>query len=291
MASPILKTTPTIYGSSFRNDNDLGIDHSPSSNTTINTKFGIHENTAVTAGSRMAIGYYSIGNGALRPSATASDGSFGFGSIPHLGKNAWLYNALPFVLKHTSEDLSPAERANYAMRVPVELDGEYYWAYYLRKIVIAQSENTFSEITVADGRITATEPFVPTIANLSPTKPDFVLSEAIQTDGSYYQVIKPLDISFTENDSVLFSEVIDLLYEDPANRGIISEIGLVAGYPNTVPLLDENKAPISGNYTELLKAITTDIINVEALNVNASSEGFDFTIDLGSTIPKYHRAT
>lgn len=290
MTKVILKTTPTLYGSAFRNDNDLGLQHTPAVNTTINQKFDIHHTTTPTVGTRMAIGYYCMGNGALRSVPNVVDDTLSFGSVHHRPKNASLYNLLPFVAKHVSEDLSPAERLNYAMRVPVEIEGEYYWFYYLRKIIPTASENLFSEIVVSNGVITNTIPYTPTVADLSPVKPNFNINEAIPSTGNFYQVVKPLDISFTSDDVVLFNEALQLIYGDSDNRGIISELGLVAGYANTVPLLNENRVPVAGTYVESIRSIITDILNLDATNISSSTDGLRFIIDLGSTIPKYEKA-
>lgn len=290
MASIILKTTPQMAGVAFRNDNDLGRDHSPASNSTLNEKFGIHNTTPVTPGTRMAIAYFGIGNGALRAEPNAIDGSVNLSSVHHRPVNASLYNLLPFVIKHSTEDLSAGDRAKYGMRVPIQISGEWYWAYYLRKIVVGNAQNLYNEITVANGLVTARIPYLYTTANLSPTKPDFSIDEAVPSEGNFYEVVRPLDVSFTATDAVLFTEALEILYGDAANKGVISEMCMVAGYANTVSLLNESKAPIAGTYVECLKAIVTDIFNLEPTSFTGANEGIDFTIDIGATIPKSEQA-
>lgn len=290
MSSIILRTTPQLPGVAFRNDSDLGRDHNPSTNSTLNEKYAIHSTTPITPGTRMAIRYYCIGNGALRAEPNAIDQTINLSSVHHRPINAALYNMLPFVVKHETEDLTVGERADYAMRVPLLISGEWYWAYYLRLIDVGTSENLYSEITVANGVVTTRTPYVYTSANLSPTKPDFNINEAVPSEGNFYEVVRPLDISFSATDSQRFTEALEIIYGDASNKGVVSELGMVAGYANTVSLLNTSKAPVAGSYTECLKSIITDICNLDPTNFSSANEGIDFTIDLGSTIPKSEQA-
>jgi len=89
-----------------------------------------------------------------------------------------------------------------------------------------------------------------------------------------------LDLGFVAE----FMEAVKILYDNPY-YGVISEIALVAGVDQTVPLLQPGGGS-AGSYSEVLGATVTSFVS-DNFPVAFANKGFDFNLDMGASEPLF----
>jgi len=279
----MLTITRSIYGAQLQSNLYLGLPHVPPANTTINELFNIHNQTNTLSTEIPSLSFFCIGNGGHRWQVNG-DGIGKTSPIPHRAYDAGLYRYLPFVLRPANNDLTTLERNNYAMRVPITVDGTVYWAYYLKTFDKTSISSQLKQIVVLNG-IKTVSAFVPNNGNLTPQVPTIPSNGAITTDGTYLAVTSTLDLSLTVDDATELSNVADILYNDP-DLAIISEIGLVTGIRKSVSLLTTSGQVGTGNYYEALKAQIASYTNTYH-QMSYGNQGIDLFLDLGATEPLF----
>lgn len=278
-----LSITRSVNGAHLQTNLYMGLTHVPQANTTLNELWNVHNNTTTGTTENPYIEYYCIGNLGHR-FETGSDSIPYTSAVQHRASDSGLYRFLPFVVRPINDDLSPTERQNYGMRVPITISGVKWWAYYLKRIIRTNITPQVKKIVVENGIATVTE-FIPDNSNLTPTPPEVPSSGAITTDGTFFSVTATLDLSFSADDVTKLINVADVIYGN-SNLAVISEIGLVSAIRKSVALLDSNLQPVTGNYFEALKAQITSFAN-GYYPVQFSNQGFSFLLDLGATEPLF----
>ena len=114
-------------------------------NTTINFKRNIEANT--TPANLPTISYFGIGINGFK---NLNDQNL---SAPYRPSsyNMDLYEPLPFRVVPASEDLTPVEQSQYRIRVLQEVNGEFYWCYYLKKLTILGNRIKIVETNLTTG--------------------------------------------------------------------------------------------------------------------------------------------
>src|SRR5690606_18437856 len=102
-------------------------------NTTLNERFDIESGTLPANGVLPTLHYMGIGNGGHKM-VVGAGGMSKPEPIQHLATDASAFNPIPFVIREPINDLTPAERANYALRKETIINGTAYVSYYLRRI-------------------------------------------------------------------------------------------------------------------------------------------------------------
>ena len=160
----------------------------PRPETTLNHKYGIYADQIPTNEAPQAR-YAGIG---IR--GCYSTGSE-YGTRPYYPQpsNLDLYKPIPFRLVLADEDLTPSERARYRMRVPMQINGINYIAYYLKLITFDEyidvkitSGGSASNFNFDSGMLTP-EPVKITAGGSDPENNDFVTVAAngtIEVTGS-----------------------------------------------------------------------------------------------------------
>lgn len=284
MATPNLHlTTRTIYGSHMQTTASLGLPYTPLPLSTLNEKWNIHNQTAYPSTDRPRIEYYCIGNGGHRTQVGA-DGIGYFAPIPHRASDAALYKFLPFVMRPITEDLSVVERERYGMRVPIDVSGTRYWAYYLKRLDLNNVEAQVRKSIVTNGVSVVTE-FEPDSTNLSPTPPTIPSTGVISTNGEFLSVIATVDLSFNQLDVSELVNVCRILFDNEL-MAAISEVGLVSGIRRAVSLLDVNAQPTVANYYECLGAVIVSHTTAY-YPVGMSNEGVELKVHVGANEPMF----
>lgn len=272
-------TVRTIYGSALQSALLLGIPYSIKEFTTLNEKLGIQNGVSPQPNIYPRVNYFCIGNGGHQM-------TMGADNIPlskinqHKASDAALFKHLPFILRIPGNDLTAAERANYALRKEENINGTIYIAYYLRRIDMTEVASELNYRTVVNGVITST-PFVPTSSMLSPT-PAVINNTGVNTISSDYITVSSLvSVGFTAIEIAELLNVANVLYGNES-YAIISEIGLCSGVDKVI-----NVTPSSGgsfNFNEAIAVQITSFINAfhVAQYVN---EGITKTLDLGVNEP------
>lgn len=272
-------TTRTVYGAYLQTCKQIGLPFVVAPNTTLNQKFGIFQNEIPDANVYPNMRYISIGNGGHQGELGA-DGAFLL--VPKLFRatNASLYNPLPFILRPIGNDITPAERLEYALRRLEVYDGVTYIAYYLKRLDLTNVAAQMSLTTVENGISTST-PFVPDSSMLNPTPPTQPSSGVIVTSGMYVSAKAPISIILDSIDIGEFLNVIDIKYKD-RRYAVLSELALCSAVDKVVTITDPGATPF--NMTEAVAVQVCDFANAAAL-LQFNNERVEFGLDIGATEP------
>lgn len=272
------KITRTALGAQLQTNHFLKLPHIVSPNTTLNQKFDIHNNIALTEDDMPSADYYAIGNGGHAY-------TIGINNIPlidpvlHKSRSAALYNHLPFVLRLPTDDLSPTQRNNYRLRKNITIGSQTYIAYYLRKIDKTNTESTLQLKEVVDDVVTST-PFAHTLQDLSPTPPVIDNEGNNTTTGNYLSATARITFSMNEFDITEFLNVANIMYNDDS-YAIISEIALCSGVDRTVNGVFNG---INSSYVEAIGVQCASFIN-SMFMAKFMGSSFNIEMDVGSTEP------
>jgi len=273
--------TRTIYGSTLQTYLFVGKPVRYIDNTRLNERFDIEKDTLPTTNQLPKMGYFAIGNGGHR--AIVGENNITINNpVIHQATDASCFNPLPFVLVEPSADLAPADRANYALRKQVVIQGKTYIAYYLRRI--ANIPNLVDmELRVVDGESVVSEPFVPTQDNLFPTPPDLSPDNINVLSGKYATASLKLLLGFSRTEIDHLRNVAKIMYGSEL-YAIISEIAMVSAvdYPVQVTV------PGGGNFTfnEVIGAQIVAHVNVYYQMVYNNDE-LNIAIDAGAQEPLF----
>lgn len=279
MATTPRNITRTINGSRILAGLQQGKPFVHVPNTTLNEALGIHAGVQPTDGDTPRVRYYGIGiDGHVN--RTGTDGSHYPQARQHSPDDFGLYKQIPFVLRSPGEDLTPAQRGKYGLRKIIQVNGENFIAYYLKRIPINAEAVKMLHNTVVDG-VTTTVPFVPSNANLHPQPVEPSEVNVVSTNGTYLTTSAQMDITFDANDVSELLEVAKIMFGSE-NRALISEIALVAGCDRVLSITDPAQSPFNMNEV-VMAQITTHITGLWP--VAFSSDGFHYGLDLGGNEP------
>ena len=270
--------TRTVYGAYLQTSKLLNLPFEMITNTTLNEKLGIQAGIEPQQGAMPYVQYFTIGNGGHR-NVTGADGVPYTTPIQHRSSDAALFNHLPFVLRQPNNDLSPAERAKYALRREETHGGLTYYAYYLRRLDLSAVDNVMNRTTVVDGA-SNTLPFSPSNSNLNPEKPETNPSEVEESTGDYLSTSAIVTVNFDEDDVAELIHVAEVIYNNEL-LAVISEIGLCSGVDKTVTY------SVPGgdfNFNEAIAVqINSHITSFYSMAFN--NNGFQFQVEMGATEP------
>lgn len=268
----------TIYGSALQTALMFELPLDIKINTTLNEKFNILENFTLEPGVLPKVGYFCIGNGGHKV-ITGADGIPYTSPIGHRSSDAALFNHMPFVIRDIDNDLTIAAREQYALRTEIEVNGEPFIAYYLKRIDLSLTEQVMEHSNVIAGQETTKE-FIPDESMLSPTHPEIPNTGVITTDGNYLSTSALIVLNFDDEDVAELINVSNIMYGN-SDRAIISEIGLCSGI-DKVTSANYNTGQI--NYRE---AIAVQVVSFVTgyYPVGYSNRGFELSIEAGATEP------
>ena len=273
--------TRTIYGSKLQTAMLLGKTPVIDTNTTLNEKFGIQANVNPSAADKLAAKYLAIGIGGHR-SIAGAEGITYTASRRHRASDATCFKHMPFVLRRINNDLTVDERAKYALRREETHGGLQYYAYYLKRIELADVVPAM-QYTVVDNGVETTQPFVPTNSNLNPVQTDLTNTEVVSTSGNYLSVSAVIPINFTQADVEEYKAVARILYDNEL-MAIISELAICSGVDRNV------QGTVNGSNFTYAEAVAVQILThiTTYYSVGFTNEGFDFTFEMGETEPMFN---
>jgi hypothetical protein len=278
--------TRTVYGSYLQTCQYLNERITILPFTTLNEKLGILKDSVMAEGEVPAVKYIAIGNKGHKFSIGA-EGVAKTEELEHRPTDAALYNQIPFVLRPASSDLTPSERAKYALRKEVTVSGDTYIAYYLKRIPASTSSPEMVYKSVYTDPATNTtntvfEAFVPSSRNLNPEPPDLTNNAAIATTGDYVSSTAKISLDLSPEEVQEILDACNILYGDPA-YAIISEIAICSGV-DRVYSLDYNG--VVSNYAEAnFVQICSFIFSM--ISLQHSVNGVKSILDIGSTEPLF----
>lgn len=271
---------PTIYAAHLQTCLFHRLPYTPLQYTTLNERLGIQSGVALPSGQYPVVGYYAIGDGG-HTHTVSGDGASVLALRQHQPSDAGLYNQMPFVLRRTTDDLAPIDRARYALRKEETIGGVTYIAYYLRRIDLSALTVSLQRRTGSGANVTTTN-YTPTAANLTPTPAVLSNSNVNVVTSDMLMAFTPLNITMTATDLAEYMNVAQIKYGDPM-RAIISESALVCGLDKVITV----SAP-SGpfNFTEVICAqITAHIADYQAVAFNNAS--ITKSLDSGANTPLF----
>ena len=304
MSDAVRTVIRTIYSAKLQTSQTLKIAHEIEENSTLNEALNVadiipFQPTPQTSGAQLAqsynpeadtskvgIQYWCIGNGGHDMMTSGGQAGPYPSEKLHRSSDSGFYNQIPFVVKHVDQDLTREQREVYRLRKILFIEGEYYAAYYARKLPVQNVAPRMLQTKIQNGIATTTE-FVPTLNNLNPVDP--ILGQ--ENDGSYLSVSSTMSVDFNAQDVAWLQEACELLY-GTSRAAIISELGICSGVDK--PIIQEY--PINGTQTStniqtqgLVEAVGVQVncfINY-LFSANHSNQGFSFDFDIGAAEPLF----
>lgn len=310
MASRII--TRTVTGSALQTERGLGLKHNVGEYTTLNQ--AISERTIIsnlpepltkgmevlpnynyeTDSDRLFTQYICIGNGGHR-NITGSENSNSSNvlngvpytvPVPHLATDTGLYNMMPFLVRPVTNDLTIAQRRDYALRRTIEKDGILYAAYFARKLDFDRVTPVINITHVVDGESSTME-FVPTINNLRPTHP----TEDTSYDASYANVTASVTVIWDEDQIQDIKDACRILYGSE-NYAIISEIQVCSAVEKPITQKYPNsgaQAPTNVAANTFFEAVACQVVMHISTYVPISfaDREYKLELDLGATEPLF----
>ena len=278
--------------SALQNNNVVPFQPTPSTAGMETVESGAQPATAYNASTDtndLKLNIYCIGNGGHQ---MLSDNGVPYTDpIPHQPSDSCAYSLIPFVVVPVASDLSPSTRTNYRLRKVIELNSVLYAAYFAKVLDVSSSAPSTVMNTVSNG-ITTPSSFVPGPSNQAPNKNNAI---GAQNNGSYLSVTSTLGIAFSADDVNNLIAACELLYGS-ANFAVVSEIILATSVDKPVTGQYPNSgtqtvgSPSSGGLFEAIGAQASVIIS-DYYPVNNLTQGFNITLDVGTTEPLFGSPT
>jgi hypothetical protein len=273
--------TRTGYNNMLQTAMLLGAPYTWLPNSTLNERLTIQAKVYPASDVYPRLKYVCIGNGGHTMSVGA-DGVAAPDPTQHIGTNSGLFKPLPFVLREVTNDLTDAERVNYALRREETWNGRRYYAYYAKRIDTSNVVPKLEYIQVRDG-VTTTEDFVPDSSDLNPVPQDLSPDGVNTTNGDYIATSAKLPLDFDANDMTELRNVGMVIYGEE-KRAIISEIALCTGVDKQVSVTTGGNATVMFN-----EAIGVQISSFVSSFIQSKYQksGEDVLLDIGATEPLF----
>lgn len=270
--------TRTIYSSHLSTCKMLNRPFTVLPNSTLNQKFNLHANELPATNEYPMLGYIGIGNKGASYEMTTS-GYILTTPIPHLARDASLYNFIPFLVRDINNDISSTERLKYRLRVPLTINGTTYVAYYLRTLDIQNLIPTV-ELRNVQGKTITTTAFTPTQSDLAPTPPVLSTSNLNDPNGDYLVSTAKIAFALDQTDITNIMDACALLYGDP-RYAVINEIAICTGVDK---ILQGSFGSATGNYTDTIATqVAAFISQYHALTTNTTQ--VSILLDAGRVEP------
>lgn len=270
--------TRTIYSSHLSTCKMLNRPFTVLPNSTLNQKFNLHANELPATNEYPTLGYIGIGNKGASYEMTTS-GYILTTPIPHLARDASLYNFIPFLVRDINDDISSTERLKYRLRVPLTINGTTYVAYYLRTLDIQNLIPTV-ELRNVQGKTITTTAFTPTQSDLAPTPPVLSTSNLNDPNGDYLVSTAKIAFALDQTDITNIMDACALLYGDP-RYAVINEIAICTGVDK---ILQGSFGSATSNYTDTIATqVAAFISQYHALTANTTQ--VSILLDAGSVEP------
>lgn len=247
-------------------------------NSTLNQKFNIHPDDVPAVNEYPVIGYIGIGNKGSNYEVTGS-GYVLTQPVMHLPRHASLYNHIPFVVREINNDLNATERLKYRLRVPLNINGVTYVAYYLRALSINDVIPTV-ELRNVDNEVITTNSFTPTLSDLTPTPPDLSNIDLNTPNGDYLASTAKVDFVLNQSDITNILDGCSIIYGDP-RYAVINEIALCSGLDKIVQGVF---GATTSNYTDTIATQVAAFISQYHALTTTTTE-VKISLDIGTSEP------
>jgi hypothetical protein len=268
--------TPTLYGILLQSSLYINVPLTYMKFTTLNEKFNVQADVFPSVNSAPSVSYFGIGNGA-HTSEPGPNGLSKNKQRQHKPFEAALLNHLPFVLREPNNDLTPAQRAKYAMRREETHNGLRYIAYYLKRIEKLNVTATAWYTTVVNGEANTTK-YEPDSSVLNPVPDD--IGPPVEALADLVSASTIIDLSLDSDDVLELLNVSNVLYADEG-FAVLSEICLVSGVDRDIQVTSGVGGTV--NFREVIGAQVTAFINTNQ-DLTAANQGVDLSVDIGRSV-------
>ena len=271
----------TVYGAHLQTCQLMGVPFSVAPNSTLNEKFNINTGTLTNA-DMPRMRYVAIGNGGHRMKTTGTGTLQVPEPIQHRTTDAALYSHIPFALRPSADDLTPAMRERYALRRVETHNGDNYFAYYLRRMDLTAVSSQMEYKAVTASGVTTTV-FQPDTDNINPVPPVINVGGTIVTTGDYVTASARVSFILDVVDVQEILRACEVIYGSK-DYGIISEIALCSGVDKIVQSYDAGGGTF--NFNDVMAAqVVSHISSFHALRF--TSNGVNTLFDVGATEPLF----
>lgn len=273
--------TRTVYSSALQTALYMNLPAPIKTNSTLNERFSIQQGVLPTIDNPPRARYFTLGNGG-HSFTVGADGIPKPEPIQHRTTDAAAFKPLPFVLRLPANDLSPTDRAKYALRRTEVWQGVNYIAYYLKRIDFTGVTVDMQFKTVdSTGNVTTTE-FVPDSSNLNPQPPQLSSTDVNLTTGDFVTADARVDLSLSASDCAELINVATIMFGDP-RAAIVSEIMLASGVDQAVTV----QSGVGNGSFSFLEAIASQVMTFISgfVPVQFMNNGVDILLDVGATEP------
>ncbi len=230
--------------------------------------------------------YVGIGIGAHTVSLATPLNIPTYKILPHRCTDVNLFHWIPFLVRPIDQDLTTQERTQYRYRRTLQIGGNLYAAYYLRKLDLSGVDPATILTTIGPNGSEINQPFIPSEANLYPTPPTNP-----QTSGGVRLTHSvPLTLILTSDDIDELRNVAQLLYGDTSIL-MVSEVAFCSGVDKPIT----GRYPNSGtqNVSTIVNSPVQEAVGLRvssffcSLNPLGSAEDLSMELNLGGGEPLY----
>ena len=246
--------------------------------STLNEKFNIFPAELPTPGVIPTIGYLGVGNGGHYADTINNDLDI-TRNYQHKSTDASLFRWMPVVLRPIANDLTPVQRAGYALRRIETYEGNQYAAYYLKRVDLSNIDVVMEYRTITpDGGIVVSQ-FIPDSSNLNPVPEQIAVNGVNVTTSEFISVSAKVQIPWQQWEIQEYLNASNIKYgtEDAA---IISEIAVVSG-------VDKALTVGALTYTEAICAIVETYVQ-QKIDLTSNSQNFAMNLDIGVSEPLFN---
>lgn len=225
--------------------------------TTLNEKFNIGNINPPSSGyptlKYITIGRKGHGNIVGEGDDTLTDTKY------HGANNNALFEHIPFIMVPTTNDLSPQERAKYRICVVETYEDVDYYCYYGMVFDVGTPTIETRIIEFRDGVIVADDPYIESVADLSPVPVDISSVNVNVADGRHLitQGVVRITLGAKEINDIVSACITKY---GKIQYATISEIGIVGGFDATIT---SNAGGQTRTFTELRTGQIMTFISTE----------------------------
>lgn len=285
----VFESIRTLIGNENQVRRELGLPFIVRPNSTLNQLLSINPQLIPPSNVIPTINYFCIGMGGV--SQQNCNEGVRTSILPkvyqHHSDNTGLFKMIPFVMREINNDLSPVERAMYALRRTEEHKGTNYFVYYLKRLDLSQvnvETNLITKEVIGQGQLqTTTTEYEPTESNLKPTARDLSTTEENVLRATYGRTVAQVPVRLDANDVNELYNVFNIIAGDPM-AAVVTEIGLVSGVDKIMEITT------SGGRAQFNEVIAAQVshINRTLLYLAANSGGFTSLFNCGINEPIFN---
>lgn len=264
----------TVNYAELQLNKSLNRDHTLEANSTLNQKLSIQSGVNFNAGERPEVEYLCIGRGGVQ--YVSGDRNL----LLHTVEDACFFEQMPFVMRETTNDLGPDERARYRLRVMENIGGKNYFVYYGLKVDLSTSIVN-KELIDTTGGTENVSAWTSDASRQSPTPVSVDSSSGlpITTTNVSIKISASVEVVLTTEDIQNIIDAAEIKFGSP-NKAIITEVGFCSGVDRNVT---STEGGVNVSYDEVIGCQVAQFI-ADDINLITTSTSYTIKYGLGTTL-------